>query len=211
MQQVRPKSIITPLQLGLAAQMHRHFGSRFLIDSLHKHGFCVSYSEVLKYGRSAAKFQGTEIPGLLDGQNTSEEELNALIQAMADNVDHNLKTIDGKNTFHGMGIIMAVTPRVNTASIIPRLKDVSTEEIIKLAQIELQILPSFKNRSSLEFDKLSDIVHNQDPLTQAWCSTWLLNPKQPLWGGYMQMVTKGSHPGAASIFFMKLGTNVHQL
>ena len=48
MQQVRVKVLILPLQLGLVIQMHQHFGSRFLIDSLNKHALCVSYSEDLK-------------------------------------------------------------------------------------------------------------------------------------------------------------------
>ena len=30
-------------------------------------------------------------------------------QNIADNVDHNLCTLDGKNTFHGMGIIQVST------------------------------------------------------------------------------------------------------
>lgn len=30
-------------------------------------------------------------------------------QHVADNVDHNLRTLDGMNTFHGMGIIAAIT------------------------------------------------------------------------------------------------------
>ena len=43
MQATRPRVLIAPLQLGLA--VHHHFGSRFLIDSLHPHGFCSSYSK----------------------------------------------------------------------------------------------------------------------------------------------------------------------
>ena len=64
MQQVRPETLIVPLQLDLGIQMHQHFGPRFLIDSLNKHGFCVSYNEVLKYERCAAVHHGTKIPGV---------------------------------------------------------------------------------------------------------------------------------------------------
>ena len=64
MQQVQSKALIVPLQLGFGIQMHQHFGSRFLIDSLNKHGFCVSYSEVLKYEHCAAVHQETKIPGV---------------------------------------------------------------------------------------------------------------------------------------------------
>ena len=61
---VRPKALVVPLQLGLGIQMRQHFGSMFLNDSLCKHGFCVSYIEVLKYERCAAVHQGTKIPGV---------------------------------------------------------------------------------------------------------------------------------------------------
>ena len=35
-QATRPRSIIAPLQLGLAVQMHHHFASKFLNDTLHR-------------------------------------------------------------------------------------------------------------------------------------------------------------------------------
>jgi hypothetical protein len=40
---------------------------------------------------------------------------------MDDNVDHNLRTIDGLNTLHGMGIIATVTASVDTVSKVPRI------------------------------------------------------------------------------------------
>ena len=46
MQAVRPRAILAPLQLGLGVQMHHHFASRFLIDTLNEHGFSCSYAEV---------------------------------------------------------------------------------------------------------------------------------------------------------------------
>jgi hypothetical protein len=45
---------------------------------------------------------------------TSNTELNiqpnSVVQYVADNADHSLRTIDGMGTFHGMGIIAAITP-----------------------------------------------------------------------------------------------------
>eukprot|EP00794_Sanderia_malayensis_P002072 gene2072-2349_t len=126
MQAVRPKAIIAPLRIGLGVQMHRQFGSRFLIDSLHSHRFCSSYSEVQKFERSAAYHQGTEIEGI---------DNDSFIQHVADNVDHNVRTIDGLNTVHGMGIIAAVTPRVTYTKPVPRI-DVSSKDIISIGSIE---------------------------------------------------------------------------
>ena len=45
-QATRPRSLIVPLQIVLAVQMHHTFGSRFLIDSLNSCGFSSFYSEL---------------------------------------------------------------------------------------------------------------------------------------------------------------------
>lgn len=41
-QAARPRILVEPLQIGLAVQMHHHFGSKFLIDCLNSLGFCSS-------------------------------------------------------------------------------------------------------------------------------------------------------------------------
>ena len=85
-QSIRPRILNFPLQIGLGVQMHRLFGSRFLTDTLNQMGFCSSYSEVQKHERSAAVHIGTDIPGLMPDM---------FVQHVADNVDHNLRTLDG--------------------------------------------------------------------------------------------------------------------
>ena len=101
MQATRPREISAPLQVGLGIQLHHHFASKFRIDSLNKHEFCCSYSEVIKFERNAAVTQGTDIPGFESGH---------FVQYIADNVDHNIRIIDGMNIFHGMGMTAATTP-----------------------------------------------------------------------------------------------------
>lgn len=99
MQAVRPRVLLVPLQIGLGVQLHHHYASRFLIDSLHHHGFCCSYQQVQEFERSAAFSRGTDIPNFN----------NQFLQYIADNADHNIQTLDGNNTFHGMGMIAVVT------------------------------------------------------------------------------------------------------
>ena len=82
--------IISLLQIGLAIQMHHHFGSKFLIDTLNSHGICSSYSEVRMYEKSAAVSQREDIPGYQPGRT---------VQFIAYYVDHNTCSIDGLNTF----------------------------------------------------------------------------------------------------------------
>ena len=119
-QAVRPRAVIAPLQLGLAVQLHLEYGSRFLIDTLSELGFCSSYSELLRFQHSASVSQRQDIPAFMPNQQ--------FMQFVANNVDHNTRTLDGRNTFHGMGIIVTVTPEVKTTRIIPRIK-VTVEDV----------------------------------------------------------------------------------
>ena len=90
---------------------------KLLIDSLHRLGFCCSYQEVQTFGKNAAVTQGTGIPN-----HTSE-----FARYVADNVDHNVRTLDGNDTFHGMGLIATVTPGTKQTQVILRRKVNPTE------------------------------------------------------------------------------------
>ena len=130
MQAVRPNAIIAPLQIGLAVQMHHLTRSKFIINLLNKMGFCCSYSELQRFETNAATCAAPNIIG-------NEEDPLKMVLFAADNVDHNTLTIDGKGTFHGMGIIAAVTPKQNRVETINReeLKDL---DIVRASKIELK-------------------------------------------------------------------------
>ena len=49
--------------------------------------------------KCAVAYRGTNIPDLVK---------------ITDNVDQNAKTMDGKNAFHGMGVIVVVTPSLKS-------------------------------------------------------------------------------------------------
>ena len=127
MQATRPRVLLAPLQLGLGVQLHHHFASRFLIDSLHRHGFCCSYEEVHRFERNAAQSHGTDIPNL-----TAE-----FVQYAADNVDHNIRTLDGHGTFHGMGMIATITPGTSSVRRVPRAKTTSLD-IAMVGRVQIQ-------------------------------------------------------------------------
>ena len=153
-QATRPRSLIAPLQLSLGIQLHHQFGSRFLIDSLNQHGFCASYAEITRFERSSAVSGGTDIPECEDGH---------FIQYVADNADHNTRTIDGKNTFHGMGMIAAVTPGTkHIHKLIPRVK-VTTEDIISVGHVNIKhFKPHGENFRLLSYNNLPPL-HIDDP------------------------------------------------
>ena len=119
-QAIHPRVVIMPLQLGLPVEMHHHFASRYLIDRLNEHGFCSPYHEVQRFERNAALNSGTEVPNFTELDH---------IQYIADNVDHNVCTLDGLNTFHGMGMLGTITPVKQCPRKIPRVT-VTNDDIL---------------------------------------------------------------------------------
>ena len=86
------------------------------------------YNAIQKYERSAAVTQGTDI---------SEYIPESFVQYVADNADHNSRTPDGTEIFHGMGIIATITlgkkPTISVSK-----KDVTAEEIAAAGRIDIQ-------------------------------------------------------------------------
>lgn len=186
MQAARPRTLTAPLQLGLGVQMHHYFGSRSLIDTLHRHGFCCSYSEVQAYERSAA---------VSGGGGLSIPEGQTLVQYVADSIDHNITTIDGRNTFHGMGIIATITPRnaAHPSTLIPRQCNTSSEEIAAIGAININQYNIANNQLNIKYDqllsnKIVDPMSNLDLLRHV---SWLLNTRRPSWSGMMQSCHQG--------------------
>ena len=85
------------------------------------YGFCSSYpyQEVQMFNQNAALRQGTNIPSF-NGE---------FVQYAVDHVDHNTRTLDGHDTFHGMGMIAVVTPCTKHSRNVAQHK-VSPEEIL---------------------------------------------------------------------------------
>ena len=149
-QNVRPRTIMAPMQLALAVMLHRHFGSRYLIDTLHKLGFCASYTEVLHFENCGAHQHGIDFGDLGDTFS---------LHFVSDNVDHNLNTLDGLNTFHGLGTIACVTPaNKNTVFEIKRCA-VSSQDVIEAGKIEIKFFNfHHKIESAIFFKDLSPAI-----------------------------------------------------
>ena len=188
--------MLAPLQLGLAVQMHHHFASRFLVDTLSSHGFCSSYTTVQKYARSAAATQGTDIPGYTPGK---------FVQYVADNVDHNTRTLDGRGTFHGMGIIATITPGTRTCKTVPK-RIVTNEEILDAGNVPIYYYgPREKHRLLYKEIRNLKVVDDLKSLDLLWkVSQPILKSPQVGWSGTMQRVCQGEHPGQSSILFLPM-------
>ena len=68
----------------------------------------------------------------MNGVENMDESSN-FTQWVADNVDHNINTLTGKDTFHGMGIISATQPgKIRSNKLVTRVqKRKETLEVIK--------------------------------------------------------------------------------
>ena len=106
-----PRGFLSPLQVGLYVTLDHNYGHRDLIDLLYNLGFCSSYSESCLYKTNASVTQGVDV---------NEITADALLHLVADNVDHNAKTLDGEHVIHMMGQMGAITPATPNKKNIPR-------------------------------------------------------------------------------------------
>ena len=127
------------------------------------------------------------------------------MQFVADNVDHNIATLDGTGTFHGMGIIAAVTPGIRITKPVPRVI-VTSEDIAQVGHINIHYFKLPPKLEPIIYQPLVRIVE-EDPTSQLdvfWKASLLLHSLRPSWSGLMQLLHKGTHPGKASVTFLPM-------
>lgn len=198
-QAVRPRAVITPLQIGLAVQAHHLFRSRFLVDSLSAMGFCASYHEVQRFEKNAA---AVTTPDVL-GEDVDILEMSLLFAA--DNVDHDTITLDGKGTFHGMGIVAATTPKQQLRRTIPR-KPVSSLNTTEETRIDIIEYRFAKHASrSIVFKDLPALSGCESSTDIMWELSLNFSCTTPQWQGMMHILHQGKqHPGQSSVVFLPM-------
>ena len=68
-------------------------------------------------------------------------------------------SIDGQNTFHGMGIIALVTPGTNSCHTVPRIK-VNPQEISSTGHVKIQYWQNDKQAlAELKYDDIPTTVY----------------------------------------------------
>lgn len=179
-QATRSKTLIAPLQIALGVQIYHKTGSRQIVDTLHKLGFCSSYHEIRKFQKCAA----TEC-----GEHATTEPEESFVQFVADNIDHNIATLDGLNTFHGMGMIAVHTPQSPKIRTIKR-EEISMEEIRKLAQVNIVYCDPKTKPTPLRYKALSvfDVHNSLANVDLLWKTSWIFHRNRPLWSGFMQKI-----------------------
>ena len=180
------------------------FGSRRLIDELFNLGFLASYSEVQRFKQAVACS--------LETQHVVSENLedNSFIDFIADNVDHNLNTLGSKRTFHGMGVIAAITANGDIPDdvIISRPKKLIPVKVIANKGIPIQYYDETKNLLDyvklkprrellLPYTRIQSVV-----LDQLWAASTF--NRKAMQSGFMQNISQGVHEGQKKIAILPI-------
>ena len=191
----RPRSVQCPLQLALGIQLHSQYASHKLIESLHSMGLCCSFKTARKFEKSASVTEGTDV-------HISE---GSFIQYVADNVDHNICTLDGHGTFHGMGIIAAITPNISSKRKIENV-NVTAADINKVAGINIKYHKAVKSSTLIRYvipEQLSGLFVKSN-LDLLWKCSILFGRPIPSWAGVMPVLHTGNHPGQSCVKFLPM-------
>lgn len=167
------------------------------MEHLNRLGFCSSYAEVKIFEQCAALNQGVNVYGTIP---------DSCIQFVADNVDHNIRTLDGTGTFHGMGIIAAATPGTKQHTPIPRYISVNAKSVTAVGKIPIRYHDPATVNLSLVYKVLQDFKTEDDSrkLDLVWKISWPLRSPRPGWSGTMQAVSDGMYPGQSAITFLPM-------
>lgn len=128
-----------------------------------------------------------------------------MVKFVADNIDHDTRTIDGKNTFHGMGMISAHTPAIiqnrKIARIKPTIEDVRCKRSVEIHQYLGEATDKNIFYGDIRSLVASKITKKVDVLVNV---TWNFKSERPFWSGIMQSVNTGDHPGKSSITILPI-------
>ncbi|WAR13572.1 LOW QUALITY PROTEIN: hypothetical protein MAR_027752 [Mya arenaria] len=129
-----PRSVICPLKLGLGVQLYHQYGSRFLIEALNSLGFCSSYHD----------FQRFETSAVISQEHIIHRQDDQFVQFIGDNVDHNTETLDGHNTFHGIGIVATETLKDDKVCLVPGIRATS-DDLINIGKLNIHFYKQSSN------------------------------------------------------------------
>ncbi|XP_045475385.1 uncharacterized protein LOC123686399 isoform X2 [Harmonia axyridis] len=188
---LRPKQFISSLQLAVGSYVHRKTGSRLIVDLLSKLGVCASYYHI----------QLHEACTVINPPALKINSDKPFAQFVFDNTDHNAKTLDGKETFHCLGGIVAYTPESSISfeeNIVKFKKMPKPQELVSKHVIPQLPYGSFNTKAlqSLEFIAIKNIPVRKSPVISTYYSAYLWAKffevkNVPSWKGYMEVLSSG--------------------
>ena len=98
----RPRSCIAPILFGVGAEAEHVVVQKWLVKKLSRLGFGVRIDEVTQYKQSVMENEDV-------GELISVYFPESFTQWSAGNINHNVKTLDGKSPLHALGIVCSTT------------------------------------------------------------------------------------------------------
>ena len=211
----RPRSSLSPILFGIAVEMDHMFGSKWLLGELSSLGFSNTVDEVTRYKQSVVCNEDPD-----DFIKRARQEC-FFGQWSADNVDHNVRTLDGKGTLHGMGIVLSTTG-ANVAAASSNLPYIPRQRLMKQGDVQNQGIavvtycaPECSGLSKLNFQSVEQIRQQSQctmppdvQLDLLWhVSKFTSNvalETRPGWSGYMTDVSKGDYPGQSIVHMLPI-------
>ena len=99
---MRPRSVIPPIRFRLLVELDPLFGSKWLLNELDWLRLSMSYSEVTRFKHSALVNDDSK-------KFLIEVATGTFSLLKADNVDHNICSLNGLGSLHGMGMVISTT------------------------------------------------------------------------------------------------------
>ena len=191
MQCVRPR-LIAPIPFAVGISVDHICASKHLLNILHRLGLSISYDEVRRFKQSVAVCDTADHP---------ESYPACFMQYAADNVDHDVCTLDGTGTLHAMGIISishrdANTPNTDTCVVL-RLKVMQSSAVAKVKHIpvlrcNLPPDPSAGIAFQSEFYAASPcVLSSAVNFDLLWHMGWFVSDRdelRPSWAGFNSSV-----------------------
>lgn len=185
--------VIPPFHVGFMAQMQHDYGSRTLVETLNSYGMCGNYDELRMFQTAIAEDQITRAE---DGVYVPPEIIpkrdgGSLIQEGDDNVDINVETVDGKNTYHSMARVVFQQQPVGSSLEGTKLKR-STRRSLQCADANImKTLPFRKPQKRPEPNRISDARQKVD--LELNKMTPFCSPKELTWA-LLRQVPRGILP-----------------
>lgn len=202
---LKPRKAIPPIPYGIGVSLEKRYASKWLVQFLSKLGLSISYEEVNRFKQSAvANMKASRIAELESQPNRNHSSANEdiLVQYVADNFDHNQKTLLGKGTFHAIAMICvtnSITPsaKVDESTRIPRCKE-KQSTIFSDDEHGVKITPYYKSFKDLQrnlvFSPLDEVKEGKSSISflrLLWNfgSIFPSEIPRPSWSGFMEAST----------------------
>ena len=191
----------------LAVELDHVFGLHWLINQLYKLGFCESYDKVLKFKQTVVTNES------IDDLLQNDEGFTTFV---ADKVDHNITTLDGRGAFHEMAVIAVITKKEQRREVVRRRqKDwIKVDDLVKnkgipISTYDFSSVCGLKNTIFESYEKL-ERIYNENVSVSAdrfWHTSGLFSTHEdsrPNWSGCMQNISKGSHQPKSKVIMLPI-------